>query len=384
MSRPLAVGFALALVLLSALAPVGTAASSTSGEVKLSAQEFDRTEFTITVHANGSAEWTFTYKQTLANASERQQFREFAARFNSQETQLYTDFKNRARALVADGQRTTGREMNATGFSKEAYVNQLGNQGIVEMSFHWSGFAVVTGDRVVVGDVFEGGLYIGPSQRLVIGHGDDLVFSEVSSGPDATSGGTLAESDTVTWDGERSFSDNRPRVVLSTETATPTPTTGDGEPTPTPTPTPTTTDGSTGGGPGILPIVALLVVLLLGAVAAAYRTGVFGDDDDGSAAAAASGDGGDDPDGDTAPTISDEELMTDEDRVVSMLEERGGRMKQVNIVEETGWSKSKVSMLLSEMEEEGDISKLRVGRENIISLSGHEPDAARSPFDDEE
>jgi len=32
-------------------------------------------------------------------------------------------------------------------------------------------------------------------------------------------------------------------------------------------------------------------------------------------------------------------------------------MKQVNIVEETEWSKSKVSMLLSEMEDDGDISK---------------------------
>jgi uncharacterized membrane protein len=67
-----------------------------------------------------------------------------------------------------------------------------------------------------------------------------------------------------------------------------------------------------------------------------------------------------------------------------MLKDHGGRMKQVKIVEETGWSKSKVSMLLSDMEDEGTISKLRVGRENVISLAGHEPEAAGSPFDDEE
>jgi len=66
-----------------------------------------------------------------------------------------------------------------------------------------------------------------------------------------------------------------------------------------------------------------------------------------------------------------------------MLEERGGRMRQVQIVEETEWSKSKVSMLLSDMADEGEISKLRVGRENIISLDGEEPEAAGSPFDDE-
>ncbi|MFC6725189.1 helix-turn-helix transcriptional regulator, partial [Halobium palmae] len=85
-----------------------------------------------------------------------------------------------------------------------------------------------------------------------------------------------------------------------------------------------------------------------------------------------------------APIVTDDELLSDEDRVVSLLRDRGGRMKQVNIVDETGWSKSKVSMLLSEMEEDGRISKLRVGRENVISLKGHEPDAAGSPFDGDE
>jgi len=84
------------------------------------------------------------------------------------------------------------------------------------------------------------------------------------------------------------------------------------------------------------------------------------------------------------PAVSDEELLTDEDRVLSLLEEHGGRMRQVNIVEQTGWSKSKVSMLLSDMEDADDISKLRVGRENIISLDGQEPDVAGSPFDDED
>jgi uncharacterized membrane protein len=76
------------------------------------------------------------------------------------------------------------------------------------------------------------------------------------------------------------------------------------------------------------------------------------------------------------------EQLSDEDRVIQLLEENGGRMKQVNIVDNTEWSKSKVSMLLSDMEEDGEISKLRVGRENIISLAGEEPDAAGSPFEE--
>ena len=83
------------------------------------------------------------------------------------------------------------------------------------------------------------------------------------------------------------------------------------------------------------------------------------------------------------PEEPQQELLSDEDHVLQLLEEHGGRMKQVHIVEQTDWSKSKVSMLLSDMEEEGEISKLRVGRENIISLAGEEPEAAGSPFEEE-
>jgi hypothetical protein len=35
------------------------------------------------------------------------------------------------------------------------------------------------------------------------------------------------------------------------------------------------------------------------------------------------------------------------------------------------------------MEETDTLGRLRLGRENVVSLAGHEPDAAGSPFDDE-
>lgn len=78
-----------------------------------------------------------------------------------------------------------------------------------------------------------------------------------------------------------------------------------------------------------------------------------------------------------------EKGKTDTEEVVEILEANDGRMRQAAIVETTDWSKSKVSMVLSEMEEDGEVSKLRVGRENIVSLQGNEPEAAGSPFDDE-
>ncbi|MDL5360963.1 helix-turn-helix domain-containing protein [Halalkalicoccus sp. NIPERK01] len=81
------------------------------------------------------------------------------------------------------------------------------------------------------------------------------------------------------------------------------------------------------------------------------------------------------------PTPVAEAVLTDEERVHRLLESNEGRMRQARIVEETEWSKSKVSMLLSEMEAEGSITKLRIGRENIISHPGFEPDATRSTLE---
>jgi hypothetical protein len=374
-------------------------------------QEFDRTEFRITVDANGSAEWTFRFKQTLENDTERADFRAFAEGFNDGSTGLYTDFQRRAGSLTAAGANATGRPMNATVFSKRAYVNTLGNQGIVEMSFRWTAFAVVADDgTVTVGDVFDGGLYIRSDQRLVVSAGEGMAFDEASPAPDSISGDSLAGSESLTWEGERSFTDERPRIVLappSAATGSPTPTGAGGNGNPNGTATATSPGGSpTGGGgtspagdggTGLLPLVGLGAVLLLGLGAVfAYRSGMFGGTD-----AAAPGGGTDGGSGgavaveneseapgtaesttDGEPAIPDEELLSDEDRVMGLLDDRGGRMKQVEIVEETGWSKSKVSMLLSDMEEAGEISKLRVGRENIISKKGMEPDAAGSPFEE--
>ncbi|NHN58500.1 MULTISPECIES: hypothetical protein [Halorussus] len=379
-----------------------TASSEAAGapQTLVATDNFDSVEFHITVFENGTAEWSFTYQRRLDNDSERQQFQQFADEFNNNSTALFTDFRRQGRQLTSAGHNTTDRVMEAEGFSKTADVGGLNdNLGIVKMSFQWTGFgySADNSDNIMIGDVFEGGLYIGPNQSLVIHAGPGLKFEAVKpAAPAQPSGSDLGSSDTVTWQGERDFIDQRPRVTFQPVRGTVTVTTT----------TTTTTNESAGGGdsdettapgagqqpagddwPLLMMFVAAVVVLLGLAAAFAWRQGDFGSfaadaddpgDDDGGATATRNG-------GSTAaePSVSDEELLTDEARVKKLLDENGGRMKQVNIVDETGWSKSKVSMLLSEMEEDGDISKLRVGRENIISLEGHEPDAAGSPLEGE-
>lgn len=352
---------------------------SAAGSRPAAAQEFDRTVFTIEVFPNGSARWQFSYRRGLANETERQRFEEFADSFNENETNTYREFKRRAGGLTAAGTNETDREMNATGFEKQAYVNRLGNQGIVEMSFVWTNFAERTDGQIVVGDVFEGGMYVGPDQQLRVTWDKNLRPTAVDPDPVQNDSGSLVW---VGGENGRQFLDGRPRVVFVPEG-----TDGDGEGGTDGTVTVSPDDAASGGGPPLWPVAVLLAALLVGG-AVAYRRGALGGGTDGSGPPQDGSGGGTTPPTDggesaAGPAISDAELMTDEDRVLALLSENGGRMKQVDIVEETGWSKSKVSMLLSEMEEEGQISKLRVGRENIISRAGDEPDAARSPFDDE-
>jgi len=380
MFRPVVAGVAALLVLTSVAAmPVG--ADQHSPRVQ-TPDGFDETTFRVTVHENGSATWAIEHRTPLENETEQQRFEDFAAEFEANETELYVNFVDQAGLLTQYGTNATGREMTAKNFQRSAAADPVQSTGTVRMSFLWSNFARVEGDRVVVSDVFEGGFYVGSSQSLVFERGPSLAFAEVTPTPDSMSQpDSLGQSVSVTYNGEQSFDDRRPYVEYAPRSAV-----GDGEETQ----AAATTAGepqASAGGVWLMAIAALLVALGIGG-AIAWRSG--------AAATVLASLGGDETPGEPVtkpgpsaepetpePAVPDEELLTDSDRVRQLLEENGGRMKQVDIVDNTDWSKSKVSMLLSDMEEDGEISKLRVGRENIISLAGEEPDAAGSPFDDE-
>ncbi len=344
-------------------------------------EDFENTLFRITVYENESARWTIQHARPL-NESEREQFEAFATEFNTQETDTFRAFRTRTQNLLAFARNATDRNMSARAFERRAYVNELGQtRGVVELSFVWTAFARSNGSRVRVGDVFEGGMYIARGQRLEFRRGPALEFNDVQPTPDSMANqDSLARSESVTWTGERQFSDQRPAAVLRTRNMS---TGGAGS----------ATGGSTGsdaGGStdGTVPIAVgglVIVAAVLGGLAWYRVRGPTGERAATTDSVPVSGSPRPkaDDSGGTA-TVSKAELLSDEDRVLRLLEENGGRMKQVDIVDETEWSKSKVSMLLSEMEEADQISKLRLGRENVISVAGEEPEAAGSPFEESE
>ncbi|WP_049972901.1 helix-turn-helix transcriptional regulator [Haladaptatus cibarius] len=140
-------------------------------------------------------------------------------------------------------------------------------------------------------------------------------------------------------------------------------------------------DAQSGGISGVqLLLVAIVGMGVVGAAALLWRTN--NDDSDPPVSVTEVRDTNETPPPEEDADES-EDILTDEGVVLQLLRENRGRMKQVDVVEETGWSKSKVSRLLSRMEDRGDVNRLRVGRGNIVYLDGAKPSGARSPHEED-
>jgi uncharacterized membrane protein len=61
--------------------------------------------------------------------------------------------------------------------------------------------------------------------------------------------------------------------------------------------------------------------------------------------------------------------MRNEERVLREIADRGGRVKQQELVSALGWSDAKVSRTVSTLREQGAVEGFRLGNENILSLS---------------
>jgi LPXTG-motif cell wall-anchored protein len=71
---------------------------------------------------------------------------------------------------------------------------------------------------------------------------------------------------------------------------------------------------------------------------------------------------------DPIPSPTATEVLEDEEMIEQILIGSGGQMYQSEIVKLTGFSKSKISIVLSKMKEDGIIIKIKKGKGNIIRL----------------
>jgi uncharacterized membrane protein len=319
------------------------------------------TTIEVTLYGNASADLRVTTTYVLESDEERAAFADYAAGYRAGET----DAGPRPDPFVAAAARAsaaTGREMRIENVTRAGGVD--GATGTVSVGFRWTNFLTPTGNDTLVleealrvgGDsTWLGSLTVGQTLVLKTPPGYSIVDSE---GPSFE-----IRDNAVRFEGPREFDERLTVTYRRTGPATPDPPPEQGLPW-----------GVLGGG---------AVVLALAAAAAYVRRGR--DDDgapapdgspgDGGGGPAAGAEAGPEPDAGAEPETEaevDPELLSDGERVERLLERNDGRMKQAAIVDETGWSDAKVSQLLSSMADENRIEKLRLGRENLISLPDDE------------
>jgi hypothetical protein len=399
----------------------------------------------VNLTAGGDARFTVSSRLPLNDATDRAAFRAMVADLrNDSSTAPPVGYSPQTFRRFADRvAEVTGRPMTVTDAGWTGTVRN--DTGVVSLSFTWTNFARTDGDRLLLGDVFAADVgwfdSLTDDQRLAIAAPPNYAVVEspfpiqegviLIDGPEDVPEGLAAENVSV--------------VYAPTATQpTPTSTTGDqrgefplvlvggvvlvvvavvagayllyGRPDDGPAPgsgpgtgdagagaaTEPTSTGDTDAGPTASASSETTAADPDAGDTAADGTATPGtganpaattgadttaSDTDTGAGEASSADTDTDTDESGGPAV-DEELLSDEERVERLLSANGGRMKQANIVSETGWSSAKVSQLLSSMDEAGRVDKLRIGRENLISLPEESvvdtgPDSASASSEEE-
>ena len=333
----LAPSAAVAIVLLVAIVALATP-PATAQEA-----EGEHTTFAFELQPDGDARVTVTLRLQLETEEQVEAFEQLREEHvTGASPQLSTrSFEQSAAAASA----STGRRMTIRDVSRSAA--RQNRTGQFAITFTWTNFSAVADDRLILGDVFRSpdGTWLpklDSDQELIVTFPDGYRVQSVSR---------PLQNGTIHVQGPATFEPGQPSAVLA------------GTPAP--------------WWSGLVPAAAGAGVLLVVGVALLYgfwyRPRAAGSPDE----AGAGGTVGNGGEAVGAPVdeaaVADDPLLSDEERVLRLLEREGGRMKQVDIVEATDWSNAKVSQLLSEMAEQDRIDKLRIGRENLISLPGKGP-----------
>jgi|GEM_PF-5077168 len=324
------------------------------------------TSISVEVLANGDAHWTTTKKIPLNTPDEVAGWdATAAASTDSYKVQFETSMKDYVNKISsAIGRPMLVQDVNVAidrSSPYDATADSNITYGIIRYDFNWTGFAMASDDSLDIGDAFIDGFILNRDDTIdfILPHG--YTITSVSPAYDDIKQTYQPQ---VMWTGQtqnntedsvRLFSSGEPSITMSIA-ATPF----------------VSLDWWM-----LIPIVLMSAALGFGA---AYL--VIDRQKRLPAPARAPDVGGQIPvpdAGTVEPAPSKEfkegRYMSDEERVVMYLEEAGGQMFQSDLVKKTDFSKSKLSMVLSELKEKGTIIKIKKGKENLIRLNRSPQDA---------
>lgn len=333
---------AVAAILVALSIPAGAGALQQAPVPQQASIDPDRVLLAIDLAPSGSAVWRIEYRVLLDDENATEAFESVRADIEADPGSFTGPFAERMRTTVATAENVTGREMALRNVTVAAQTRQLPQRyGVVTYRFEWAGFAGVDGAQLHAGDAIDG-LFLDEETRLLVSWPTGYRLLEATPSPDDQRGTSAA------WVGPLDFADGQPRVVVTSGATTTASEPVDGQ-TAGPTQQGGNSPGDTTAG-GDLPWTSLAVVFLalLGVV------GWFLYD----RRRRPSGGG----------SVPPEDLLSNEERVLRLLDERGGRMKQQEVAEALGWTDARTSQVVGQLRDTGDIESFRLGRENVLSL----------------
>ncbi len=387
--------------------------------VPLAEGEFEfQTTYRIILHKDSSATWVVELSTTLDTQEELDSFKLF--KDSADEDALISGFESTISSIVSKAASLTGRPMAAENFSLKIDVAGILKQlGVIQYRFKWVNFSLKTPDSIEVGDVFEGGFYLFTDEMLEIDYSelDQDYFLKLAS-PRASREDFLR----VAWVGRMDFADGEPRLVFesriirveefsldSTMVRKGSPISIHGRISP---PVPGLTlrvvylnpQGSetirevNAGENGVFSDV------LNTNIAGDWRVSLrlpsdspyrFSQDPQQLQLSVYEESGGETQSENLSPALylallappvvllamillhysrgrrlkpPDMQMLSDEDLVIKLLREAGGRLTQSQIKDAAKFSKSKTSIVLNELQRKGVIRKIKRGREYIVEL----------------
>lgn len=179
--------------------------------IPLAEGEFEfQTTYRIILHKDSSATWVVELSATLDTQEELDSFKLF--KDSADEDALISGFESTISSIVGKAASLTGRPMAAENFSLRIDVTGILKQvGVIQYRFKWVNFSLKTPDGIEVGDVFEGGFYLFAGETLEIDYSelDQDYFLKLTS-PRPSREDFLR----AAWVGRMDFSDWEPRLVF--------------------------------------------------------------------------------------------------------------------------------------------------------------------------
>ncbi|WP_440772073.1 helix-turn-helix transcriptional regulator [Natronorubrum sp. DTA28] len=309
--------------------------------------EADEVHIDVSLLENGSATFEVDYRYFLENENNTEEDWEELREQIDSDPEAFTEAEMEGwDSIRAEGQNETGREMNISNATVSTDESPAPRDiGHVQFTFEWSSFAYVELTEITAGDALSGFTLIEGTTLQITGP-EGYAVHEHEPTADST------EPNAVYWDGGGTeFNDDQPRVVFieNGDSAAEATEPDDGLPT------------------TWLAVLAALGLLATGAVIGWWLR--HGRDDK----PAPGGDVAAPPPSNEAPASGNAagpppELLSNEERVLRLLEERGGRIKQQEVVAELDWTEAKTSQVVGSLREDDEIEVFRIGRENVLSL----------------